>query len=105
MSFEVTDHLGNERAVITGKKKTATLADIVQLKNYYSFGIVSRSFNADNYRFGNYNGKEMNEETGLQNYGYRNYDQVIGRFGRVDNLTSAYSYLSPYAYALSQYGR
>ncbi len=102
MSFEVADHLDNARAVITGQKKTPTLADIVQLKDYYSFGMVSRSFSADKYRFGNYNGKEMDEETGWQNYGYRNYNPVIGRFDRVDDLASAYSFLSPYAYAENQ---
>ncbi len=99
ISFEVTDHLGNARAVITGQKKTTTLANIVQLKDYYSFGMVSRSFSAEKYRFGNYNGKEMDEETGWINYGYRNYNPVIGRFDRVDDLSKYYPELSNYQYA------
>ncbi len=99
MRFEVTDHLGNARAVITGQKKTTTLADIVQLKDYYSFGMVSRSFSAEKYRFGNYNGKEMDDEAGWINYGYRNYNPVIGRFDAADPFAPGYPWYSPYQYA------
>jgi RHS repeat-associated protein len=54
------------------------------------------------YNFGTpylYNGKELDEETGLYYYGARYYDPRICMFYGVDNFAEKYAYQSPFAYA------
>ena len=48
-----------------------------------------------------YNGKELNEELGLYDYGARWYDPAIARWGVVDALADEPEQIdkSPYAYA------
>jgi RHS repeat-associated protein len=48
-----------------------------------------------------YNGKELQEETGLYDYGARLYDPVIGRWTAVDDLAEDFEHASPYAYVLN----
>lgn len=47
-----------------------------------------------------YNGKELNEELGLDwyDYGARNYDASLGRWMNIDPLASKYYQFSPYTY-------
>jgi RHS repeat-associated protein len=45
-----------------------------------------------------YNGKELIEDAGLQYYGARMYDPVIGRWGVVDPMSSEREWLSTYNY-------
>jgi RHS repeat-associated protein len=47
-----------------------------------------------------YNGKEHNQELGLDwyDYGWRNYNPAIGRWMNIDPLAEVYSPLSPYNY-------
>lgn len=53
----------------------------------------------DDYRY-QYNGKELNEDLGLNwlDYGARWYDPAIGRWGQLDPLAHKYYSLTPYAY-------
>jgi RHS repeat-associated protein len=48
-----------------------------------------------------YNGKEWQDELGLNlyDYGWRNYDPAIGRFQKLDRFSEKYHKLSPYGYA------
>jgi hypothetical protein len=45
-SYELTDHLGNVRAVLSNKNF------VVNATDYYPFGIVSRGYSAGGYSFG-----------------------------------------------------
>jgi RHS repeat-associated protein len=47
------------------------------------------------YRFG-FNGKETDEETGLQDYGFRIYHPAISKFLSVDPLAPDYPWYTPY---------
>ena len=50
------------------------------------------------YRF-DFNGKETDNESGLQNYGERIYNKTLGKFLSVDPFTKKYVYLTPYQFA------
>lgn len=68
-----------------------------------SFGspIIGRSYVADTlegYRFG-FNGKEIDDETELQDYGFRIYDSWLCRFLGTDPLTKQYPELTPFQFA------
>ena len=45
-----------------------------------------------------YNGKELNEDLGLYDYGARWYDPAIARWASVDPLADSYASMSPYNY-------
>lgn len=47
-----------------------------------------------------YNGKELQDELGLNeySYGWRDYDPAIGRWNVIDQLSEKYYRISPYAY-------
>ncbi|AZA84674.1 hypothetical protein C1637_07500 [Chryseobacterium lactis] len=71
--------------------------------NYYPFGLNHTGGNGiNNSKFGGlysykYNGKEL-QETGLFDYGWRQYMPDLGRWNGLDQLAESYSSLSPYAY-------
>ena len=46
-----------------------------------------------------YNGKELNEDLGLYDYGARWYNPAIARFTSIDRFAAKYSFQTPYAYA------
>ena len=76
--------------------------------NYYPFGLKHKGYNnvvtstnpAQNYK---YNGKELNEELGLDwyDYGARNYDASLGRWMNIDPLGEQYFSHSPYNYTMN----
>jgi RHS repeat-associated protein len=82
-----------------------TKEDIVQINNYYPFGLnMEGDWNGapGNNKY-QYNGKEWNDDFGLgwNDYGKRFYDPAIGRWAGVDSLAEHTFQLdkSPYAYA------
>jgi len=95
--YSITDHLGNNR--LTFDTKTGA-ARQVQANDYYPFGkeIAVGSVTSPKNEY-LYNKKELQEETGLYDYGARYYDPEIGRFTTMDKFSEKYSYMSTYQYA------
>jgi RHS repeat-associated protein len=98
LRFEITDHLGNVRAVVTGQKKADNSATIVALTDYHEFGspMGDRSYTLEAYRYG-YQGSENDKElwggAGI-NTEFRMLDPRIGRWFMADPITQPYQ--SPY---------
>lgn len=104
-TYELTDHLGNVRSVITDMKLpsgSAFLPDATTRNYYYPFGMERPGMTATTgaeYRFG-YNGKKkMDEIYGKGNaldFGARILDTRVGRFLSLDPKQAKYPGLSPY---------
>ncbi len=97
--YFLKDHLGNTRVTFNENE------DIIQEDAYYPFGM---QMNGLCYETGLdyknkylYNGKELQEEFGLEwyDYGARFYDAQLGRFPSVDPIIENFPYLTPYNYA------
>lgn len=106
--FNYTDHLGNIRLSYQDINKDGTIdnSEILEENNYYPFGLKQKGYNSNNiqpnYKY-KYNGKELQDEVGLNmyDYGARNYDPAIGRWMNVDPLAETSRRFSPYVYALN----
>ena len=108
--YEMTNHLGNVLATVTDRKigldgdgngiADSYRASVSGAQDYYPFGakIASRTV-SDNYRYG-FNGKESDSEVGYgwQDYGFRLYEEEIGRFLSVDPRAGMYAGLTPYSF-------
>jgi len=86
-------------------KGNASQTVIVEESNYYPFGLQHKGYNNVVSSNGNsvaqkfvYNGKELNEELGLDwhDFGARNYDASLGRWMNLDPHADTYMSLSPY---------
>ncbi len=66
----------------------------------YPFGmtIQARSYSSSGYRY-SFNGKETDEETGNQDYGFRIYNPRTGKFLSEDPITMDYPWFTPYQFA------
>ncbi|MFP7658360.1 DUF6443 domain-containing protein [Chryseobacterium proteolyticum] len=99
--YNYTDHLGNIRL---SYQKGTTGIEVIEENNYYPFGLKHEGYNglAGNpaYQY-KYNGKELQTETGMYDYGWRFYMPDIGRWGVVDPLSEKGHNFSPYNYAVN----
>ena len=102
--FQYKDHLGNVR-VSYAKNPVTQVLEIIEENNYYPFGLKHNGYNdylpiTNKY---NYNGKELQDELGLNfyDYGARNYDPAIGRWMNIDPLAEKSRRFNPYTYALN----
>ncbi|WP_139420345.1 DUF6443 domain-containing protein [Chryseobacterium mulctrae] len=100
--YNYTDHLGNTR--LSYFKNAGGSAEVLEENNYYPFGLKHEGYNAlagnPSYQY-QYNGKELQEETGWNDYGARMYMSDIARWGVMDPLAEMYRRHSPYNYAIN----
>lgn len=91
--YQLTDHLGNVRAV-TGRASDNTPLAIVSTTDYYPFGMPmpNRNNGENSYRYA-YQGQEKDPETGKEAFELRLWDARIGRWLTTD---PAGQYASPY---------
>jgi RHS repeat-associated protein len=90
--------------VVLGDSTAAGYARVLQQTHYYPFGMrmseisTSLADTSNNYL---YNGKELQDDFGLNwyDYGARFYDPALGRFTTVDPIADIFNYQSPFAYA------
>ncbi|WP_264536624.1 RHS repeat domain-containing protein [Flavobacterium sp. N1736] len=80
-SYEITDHLGNVRAVI---EKQGAVPVIKSYADYYPFGEQLPTRNSlSNYRYA-FQGQEFDKETGMEAFKLRLWDGRIGRWLSTD---------------------
>jgi len=102
--FEINDHLGNVRAVVSGWKNKKGKVQVVDLSDMYPFGMPmpSRQFTSEFYPFG-FNGMLKDDELkGNDNsldFGNRMYDTRLGRFLSVDPLRHFLPSISNFIFA------
>ena len=104
--FYLKDHLGNIRTVL---KRNSTLAEVLQVNDYYPFGMLMGESTGETYsnkyRF---NGKEnlipvrtdYPVDLSWYDYGARMYDPQLGRWHTIDPLAEKYRRWSPYNYCV-----
>ncbi|MCF2875877.1 MULTISPECIES: DUF6443 domain-containing protein [unclassified Tenacibaculum] len=109
--YQYKDHLGNVRLSYTDSNNDGVITpstEIIEESNYYPFGLKHKGYNGNVSSLGNsvaqkwgYNGKELNEELGIQwhDFGARNYDAALGRWMNLDPLAEKMRRHSPYNYA------
>src|SRR5690606_8758253 len=94
--YQYKDHLGNVR--VTFQKSNGSPV-IKEESDYYPFGLRHASSPLANtvYTY-QYNGKELQWENGVYDYGARFYMPELGRWGVVDPLAEMSQIFSPYVY-------
>jgi RHS repeat-associated protein len=110
--YELSNHLGNVLVTVSDRKLTKQLgssasvefymADVRSTSDYSAFGagLAGRTFTSASgkYRY-DFNGKETDVESDLQDYGMRIYNARLGKFLSVDPIAVLYPFYSPYHFA------
>ena len=111
LNYELTDHLGNVCAVVTGRLLdgngggTPKQADLLSAQGYEAFGslLPGRNYSSGSYRFG-FNGQERDDEIlgssgSSYAFEFRLHDSRVGRFWSVDPVIVDFPFYSPYQFA------
>jgi RHS repeat-associated protein len=111
LNYELTDHLGNVCAVVTGRLLdgngggTAKQAELVSAQGYEPFGslLPGRNYNSESSRHlfqGQENDYEINHGVGTSYaFEYRMHDPRVGRFLSIDPLAALYPHNSPFSFS------
>jgi RHS repeat-associated protein len=107
--YALSDHLGNLRVLFTDKNNDGLIAqsendsinEVLSIRNYSPFGLElggsHKNLDYQNgYKFG---GKELNNFTGLTDFGRRNFDAPLARFTTQDRFSEKYYGMSTMGYA------
>jgi len=95
--FYAKDHLGNVRATYTRSPIHPRNIHVTQLTDYYPFGLPHGKPNGTNKYL--YNGKEIDNELNMYDYGARMYALDRGQFTTMDRFAEKYYSYSNYSYA------
>lgn len=99
--YNYTDHLGNIRLSYFNN---GSGAEVLEENNYYPFGMKHEGYNAlagnPSYAY-QYNGKEVQKETGMVAMDWRSYMPELGRFAGIDILTESYTDQTPFHFAMN----
>lgn len=98
--YILSDHLGNNRTMFYQNPNTKQL-EVLQRDDYYAFGLRKSTIAASNDNKYLYNGKELQQELGQYDYGFRLYDPVIARWNVMDPLSENHYDTNPYHYVLN----
>jgi len=96
--YNYTDQLGNVRL---SYQNNGSGAAVLEENNYYPFGLKHEGYNYTSGNPDQYNGKELQDDTGMLDYGWRQYMPDLGRWNGIDQLAESYYLASPYAYVLN----
>jgi RHS repeat-associated protein len=107
--YSLKDHLGNTRVSFRDKNGNGIIenqTEVLSETHYYPFGMAMNGAWLNDAASSKtkylYNGKELNDEFGLNlnDYGARWYDAAVGRFIQVDDYADLFplNSWSPYAY-------
>ncbi len=108
--YSILDYQGNVRVSFSDLNQDGviTQSDVLQQQHYYPFGMNMEGEWTSNLNFTTknkyqYNGKEFNEDLGLNmnDYGARWYDPATARWTVVDPLAERHHDITPYAYVLN----
>lgn len=96
--YNYADHLGNTRLSYFNNGSST---EVLEESNYYPFGMKHEGYNPlagnPSYQY-KYNGKELQTESGMYDYGARFYMPDIGRWETHDPLSELQFSHSPYSY-------
>ena len=100
--YFINDHLGNLRVAFRDSSGTAKIS---QKQDYDPYGAelqkisyLKSAWKKSDFKF---SGKEFIEETGLNDFGWRQQDPVLGRMWGIDNRAEKYYSQSPMQFALN----
>lgn len=112
--YELSDHLGNVRVVVSDRKLSTLGANgpenftaaVLAYNNFYPFGsfMPGRDFQSGNYRYGFHGMKKDDEVKGTGNSyttEFRLYDPRVGRWLSREPMSDFFPGLSPYNFAFS----
>lgn len=96
--YHIKDHLGNTRAAYY---TSGGDVKVIQINDYYPFGMRHMPIAEENDNMYLYNGKELVDDYGLDwyDYGARMYDASLGRWHSVDPKAEKFYPWSPFNYA------
>ena len=98
--YELADHLGNVRVVMSDKEVNGNV-EVITATDYLPFGMIARAYTNGILIRNGYNGKETENivSEGDYDFGARIYDSRTGRWLSMDFFAKKFIHQSPYVFA------